>query len=295
MGLNVLGIATCFNRKEKTLNAIWGLRTGNPSLNFSFIITDDNSSDGTAEAISQIKGVTVIKGNGESYYTGGMRLAIAEALDKYSGNPYGYSSWPEAKRAQWDAQVPDFILLFNDDVEFKPGAIEMLIEKYDKKSGRVMVGPTCEEDGVTLSYGGIMRTSNWKPKFKIVKAEDGDIRKVNTFNANCVLIPRDIFVKTGNMDPVYHHSLGDFDYGYMIGKNGGGIYVVSDYVGVCPNNSEAGTWRDNSLPRKERFRKKESIKGVPFKEFYHYILKNYNFPAAVIFSISPYIRILLGK
>lgn len=278
MKTKVLGLATCFNRKEKTVNAIRSLVAGNSEVDFEFIIADDNSRDGTAEALAELEGVTVMHGDGNSYYTGGMRIAIAEALKLIGDNNIS----------------PDYILLFNDDVDFYDGAIDGLIARNNNNRSRIWVGPTCESDGVALSYGGIMRTSNWKPKFKIVKADDYDGLKVNTFNANCVLIPTEIFVKTGNMDPVYHHSLGDFDYGYMTVRQGAEIYVSDEYVGMCPNNSEKGTWRDATMSRKARFKAKESIKGVPFGEFYHYILKNYNFPAAVIFSISPYIRILLG-
>ena len=289
MSVRILGLATCFNRKEKTVNSIKTLRAGNPKLDFEFIIADDNSRDGTAEALGEFDNVIVMHGDGNSYYTGGMRIAIAEALRIFGKDP---------------KNIPDYVLLFNDDVDFYDGAIEGLVERDRKyreeaeKSGectpRVWVGPTCETDGTSLSYGGIARTSNWKPKFKIVRAESYEGLKVNTFNANCVLVPAEMIIKTGNMDKVYHHSLGDFDYGYMIGRRGAEIYVSDEYVGMCPNNSEKGSWRDASLSRKQRFKAKESIKGVPFGEFYHYILKNYNFPAAVIFSISPYIRILLG-
>ena len=278
MKTTVLGLATCFNRKEKTLNAIRSLVEGNENVDFRFIIADDNSKDGTAEALAELNCVEVMHGDGNSYYTGGMRIAMARALELIDAGKLNV----------------DYILLFNDDVDFYDMAIEGLISRNGDTKNRIWVGPTCESDGTSLSYGGIARTSNWKPKFKIVKADAYQGRKVNTFNANCVLIPTNIFVKTGNMDPVYHHSLGDFDYGYMTVKQGAEIYVSDEYVGMCPNNSEKGTWRDAGMSRKARFKAKESIKGVPFKEFYHYILKNYNFPAAVIFSISPYIRILLG-
>lgn len=278
MKTKVLGLATCFNRKDKTVNAVKSLMTGNSNIEFDFIIADDNSKDGTADALAQFENVEVMHGDGNSYYTGGMRIAIARALELIA-----------EKKIE-----PDYVLLFNDDVDFYDGAIDGLVERNSGSVNKIWVGPTCESDGVSLSYGGIARTSNWKPKFKIVKADSYDGLKVNTFNANCVLIPVGIFVKTGNMDPVYHHSLGDFDYGYMTGRHGAEIYVSDEYVGMCPNNSEKGTWRDATMTRRARFKAKESIKGVPFGEFYHYILKNYNFPAAVIFSISPYIRILLG-
>ena len=76
METSVLGIATCFNRREKTLTSLSRLMEGNPSIRFDFIITDDGSTDGTAQALENMENVTVLTGSGSLYYSGGMRLAI---------------------------------------------------------------------------------------------------------------------------------------------------------------------------------------------------------------------------
>ena len=309
----ILALATSYNRKEKTIGAVKALTDGNPSIKFNFIIADDASTDGTAEALAQLENVKVMCGNGSSYYTGGMRIAMAEALSQLGG---------EEPTEGGCVPMPDYVMLFNDDVEFYAGAIEGLLKKENhegnegkagedqaekKEDNIILVGPTCEKDGTTLSYGGVKRKSNFRPKFWKVKAgkagdpEKGELEaenglaEVDTFNANCVLIPTPLFIKTGNMDKKYNHSLGDFDYGYMLRRKGGRIYVSDEYVGICPFNSEEGTWNDTKLKRSERFKKKESVKGVPFGEFFHYLLKNYNVLTAIIYSVSPYIRILLGK
>ena len=47
-----------------------------------------------------------------------------------------------------------------------------------------------------------------------------------------------------------------------------------------------------AIERRERFKKKESIKEVPFGEFFHYLLKNYNLLTAIIYSLTPYVKIL---
>ncbi len=281
--IGIMGLATCYNRKEKTLNAVSGLISGNENIDFSFVITDDNSSDGTAQALEKTGIVTVVKGNGNSFYSGGMRLAMRKALELLESGE----------------KKPDYILLFNDDVEFYDHAIEKLVALSAGKEAAprnvICIGPTCERDGKTLSYGGIARKSDFRPKFRKVKAEGPEGRRVDTFNANCVLIPTELYLKDPVMDGVYNHSLGDFDYGYCLGRKGGELYVSDEYVGICPFNSEKGTWNDTSLGRLERIRKKESIKGVPFGEFFHYLLKNYNLLTAIIYSFSPYVRIMIGK
>ena len=188
--IRILGLMTCYNRKEKTLNALNHLIKGNPEVAFSFVVADDGSTDGTFEALQKIPNLMIVRGDGNLFYSGGMRLAIAEA--KKMNHTF------------------DYCLLFNDDVEFFEYAIMNLCKKDDSV---IWVGPTSDGNG-GLSYGGIVKTSKWRPKTEIVMANTEKGRVCDTFNANCVLIPWKIFEKLDNIDAVYTHSMGDFDYGY---------------------------------------------------------------------------------
>lgn len=267
----ILGLMTCFNRKDKTINSIKKLKE-NRDLEFSFIVADDNSKDGTKETLSSIENVTVLEGNGNLFYSGGMRLAIAEALK---------------------CKDIDYVLLFNDDVEFYDDAIADLVRKAQNEHC-VWVGPTCDTEG-ELSYGGVIKKSRWRPSFEIIKADNEEGYKCDTFNANCVLIPWDLFQALGNMDSFYSHSLGDFDYGFQVNKKGFSAKVSDKYVGVCCDNPTKGGWRDTSLPKKERLKLKESPKGLPRKEWFYYLKKNYSMVTAIIYSLIPYVRILINK
>lgn len=271
MKKTVLGLMTCFNRKEKTIHALEQLIKGNPEIIFSFIVADDGSSDGTYEELKKMPEVTILRGNGSLFYSGGMRLAISEA-----------------KRA---GKVYDYCMLFNDDVDFYPHAIERLCSRED---GSIWVGPTGDEQG-NLSYGGIVKTSGWRPKTEIVMGTDHSGRICDTFNANCVLIPWEIFEKLDNIDEAYTHSMGDFDYGFSAVRKGFTIKVSDEFVGTCPDNPVAVSWRNTELSRKERLKRKESPKGLPGKEWFYYLNKNYNVITAVIYSVIPYLRILMKK
>lgn len=68
-----------------------------------------------------------------------------------------------------------------------------------------------------------------------------------------------------------------------------------EYVGVCNKNSIKGTWADSSLSTRERIKKKESPKGAPCREWFHFMKKNFGLKEAVKYSVSPYVRIMLGK
>ncbi|MBR6850260.1 MAG: hypothetical protein IKM88_08515, partial [Lachnospiraceae bacterium] len=70
---------------------------------------------------------------------------------------------------------------------------------------------------------------------------------------------------------------------------------TADFVGECDDNDVSGSWKDRALDRKTRLKLKEGPKGLPRKDWYHFVRKNYSFPAAVYHSMTPYLRILLGK
>ena len=100
---------TTFNRKEMTKSCIESLVNGNPDIDFRFVITDDNSSDGTDEMLRSLPyKIKVLSGNGNLFWNGGMRKSLAYALlgtEKY-----------------------DYAMLVNDDVRFYENAIEKQLE-----------------------------------------------------------------------------------------------------------------------------------------------------------------------
>lgn len=271
----VLGIFTCFNRREKTKKCLVSLIKKNPTVDFHFIVCDDGSTDGTSEMLKDFSNITTVNGTGSLFYTGGMIQAIKEA-----------------QSGKYDSE---YILLMNDDVEFFDNAIEKLIKQHKglvEPSKSIIVGSTSDYDG-KMTYGGVVYPYKFRMRYK--KYGPGSGVECDTFHANCVLIPREVFRDAGNMDGHYNHSLGDFDYGLKISRAGNKILVSDDYVGYCIIDARKGGWEDTSLPIKERIRKKESFKGVPTKEWFYYACKNFGLIRACFSTISPYLRIFLRK
>ncbi|MBR2794113.1 MAG: glycosyltransferase family 2 protein [Solobacterium sp.] len=269
----ILALATCFNRKERTIRAVKELMEGNPSLSFDFLIVDDGSKDGTGEALRQFDNVTVLEGDGNLFYSGGMRRAIDEAKKR---NDRGY----------------DYCLLFNDDVRFSPHSIEYLAEKRDDV---VWVGPTRHEKGIHI-YSGINRKDSHTPKYIHLMGKDEEGLKCETFNGNCVLIPWKIFMDVPNIPRIYRHSFGDYEYGFGITRKGYEIRVPDQFAGICNEETKKeNSWMDPSLSIGERLKKKESVKGLPFREYFYYLHHNFSLPTAVLYSLSPYVRIFLKK
>lgn len=268
-------ILTCFNRKEKTLKCVESLIKGNPKVKFSFIIVDDQSTDGTVEELKKLEyDIKIKNGNGKLFWSGGMRVGISEYLENDNKSNY--------------------VLLVNDDVEFYDNILKKMIERSIANSDAVVVGATCDDLG-NFTYGALKLNDNRKRGLYYHINPTDEFIQCDTFNANCVLIKSSIIKTIGNFDDIYRHSLADLDYGFTIRRNGYNIISSNKFVGICHRNSTKGTWHDKSLSRLDRIKKKESIKGSPFKQWFYFMNKNFGYVAAVRYSISPYIRILLGK
>ena len=273
---NVTVILTCFNRKEKTITCLKTLTELNPNIQFKFIIVDDASTDGTVEAINKLGLKTkIIRGTGNLYWCGGMRVGIAHYL---KSNP----------------KDQDYCLLVNDDVQFKDRSIETMFDRLANRSDVVIVGATCDDRG-NFTYG-LKCKEKWYKKNITKRIEPSEEEIVGeTCNANCLLIPNAILKKVGNMDKAYTHSLGDYDLGFAMTRQGYKLVSSIDYVGVCNSNLIKGTWVDTSLSRKERLKKKESPKGSPAKEWWHFLVKNFGILSALKYSVIPYIKIMMKK
>lgn len=280
--MNVLAIMTCFNRKDKTVTAIDTLSHGNPGTNITFIAVDDGSTDGTGLKLEELKNsgtsIEIINGDGNLFYSGGMRKGISKAkqmLTPIENNRYPY----------------DAVLLFNDDVMFFEGCLDNILKN---PLDRIYVGPTCDDKG-NLTYGGARYSkAPMSIRCDYIGPDDPD-RLCDTFNANCVIIPSDIFYHMDNIDSKYTHGIGDFDLGLSLSKKGVKIEVVDSYCGICHKNPVKGTYHDTSLPRLERLKKKESPKGLPSKLWFYYLNKNFGPAYAIFYSITPFIKLLLGK
>lgn len=267
---------TCFNRKEKTEKCIKSLEKKNSGINFSFVVVDDNSKDGTFDMLKELSNsydIHILRGNGKLYYSAGMRTGM-EYIKNSTIIDY------------------DYLLMVNDDVAFYEGCVELLLQQSIEKGNSVIVGATCDKSG-NLSYGAIKYIGKGL-RYRTLSILESNI-SCDTFNANCVLIPKRWFINSDIIDSHYRHSLGDFDYGLSLRKCGCNLYTSNFYVGMCNNNSSEKTWGNSNLSIKERLKLKESVKGAPFRPWFYFLKKNFGIVYALIYSFTPYIRICLKR
>ena len=272
----VMILLTCHNRRSHTEDCLDSLLSG-CNAECHIVAVDAGSTDGTVEMLDSYPvengDIRLIRRGPELFWNGGMRVAMNYAA-------------ANCKNA-------DYIMLVNDDVHFYPGALNEMIERLEKYDADAVVGATKAHSG-EQSYGGVKMLSKHLARYELIPPSK-EPAYCDTFNCNALLLTKECFLSTGNLDRAYVHSMGDYDYGMRLKRAGRRVINTADYTGECDDNDIKGSWRDTTLSRSERLKKKEGPKGLPRSDWYHYVRKNYGPAAALWHSITPYVRILLKK
>jgi len=270
-------LLACFNRRAKTLACLHAALDISPAsgVDLSVILVDDGSTDGTASAVVEaFPFVKILTGDGNLYWAGGMRLAMAEA----------------------DRQGADLVLWLNDDTILFPGALDRLIQTWleQVRSGAnpMVVGATCDQAGAVTTYGGVGRGGGWhRLKFWTLPVPDRNPRLCDTMNGNCTLIPMAHVRRLGGIHPVYRHALGDFDFGLRAKAAGIPILLIPGWVGTCDWNSSSHSMQDVSLPLRQRWRLAMGVKGLPPRQWWQFVRTHGGVLAPLAF-VWPYLRLL---
>jgi GT2 family glycosyltransferase len=215
-------LLTCHNRRDKTLqclSAIYSQEGIDADFNIEVFLVDDASTDGTATAIQiQFPLVNIIQGDGNLFWNRGMHLA-----------------WQTATIAK----KFDYYLWLNDDTFLFENAIKILLVQTIEKA--IVCGTTQSIVNPKATYGGYRK----KPDRLLLP--NGTFQECDYFNGNCVLISKEVFDLVGNLDPVFHHAVGDFDYSLRAKKLGIVLYVAPAFIGSCESHTELPKWRSPSV------------------------------------------------
>lgn len=252
-------LMTCFNRKEKTIKCLEALYKNKllTSYSFEIYLVDDGCTDGTNQVVcEQFPDVHVIKGTGNLFWNGGMRLA-----------------WTSALECEFD-----YYIWLNDDSIIYSDALSRMIEAYNqlfvagKKPGAVL-GTMVEPKTKKPTYGGRNCNSRFNPlSFGDVLKPHNTSIECDFVNGNFTLIP-DVSVKEiGILSESFTHGMGDYDYGLRLKKAGLTCWVGPGIYGDCETNSEVGSVKDKSISVKERAIKMNNISQLPpVNEWMHFV------------------------
>lgn len=260
-------LLTCHDRKEKTLKCLHSLYS--TYKNYDTYLVDDGCTDGTPEAVmATFHNVHIIKGNGNLFWSRGM-----------------YTAWKVALKHQYD-----FYLWLNDDTVLYPFFMEYLISSYEKMKGNCIVvgliGNIFNKEEVI--YGGYDST-------KRLITESQYPKEITYMNGNVVLVPKEVVKKIGIIDSVFHHDLGDVDYGLTAIEHGIKVVTSARIIALgYPNNyCRVRKWGTTLC---KRIKKLNSPLGSPLNINFYYRKKHFGLMNALIYcTYLIYINLLPDK
>ena len=171
-------LITCHNRKDTTLLCLGRLFSIRKDIDVYCV--DDNSTDGTADAIrKEFPQVNLIHGDGNLFWSRGMRTAWIEAA---KNKDYDFYFW-----------LNDDLMLYDDCFD------EMLECSRIMEHKAVIAGLVQETTTKSVIYGGYDKSKHLIPA-------NGELNEVFRLNGNFVLVSKYVFEKNGFLDPVYHHD-----------------------------------------------------------------------------------------
>lgn len=279
-----IGVALAsFNRRAKTeacLRALYAAaEVTEGELTLSVVLTDDSSTDGTPEVVRTLfPEVEIIQGSGSLFWAGGMRMALERLY---------------AKRL-------DYYLWLNDDTVLYPCALRGLLATHRAMeiqcgAAGIVVGTTRDAEG-NISYGGMLR----KPRrlgalsFEHVVPADKPIQ-CDTSNGNVVLVSARASDRLGNLDARFRHGMADIDYGLRAKAEKIPVWVMPGYAGSCArDHSKTGSFLDESLSLRRRWKLLISPKGLPFKSWLT-LCRRHSGGLWTLHFIWPYARTILSS
>jgi GT2 family glycosyltransferase len=272
MSLKVIAILACHNRREETIQCLDSYKAAALMAGISpaAVLMDDGSTDGTSEAIAELfPWVEIIVSDGSLYWNGGMRVVFGRAMEIGA----------------------DYYLWLNDDTTLIADALQRLLAIAEKRPLCLLVGSVQDPETKARTYGGLQKVSKLRPlKLNAIEPDKRDVRRCDTFNGNCVLIPKCVVDQVGNLSEEFTHAIGDVDYGLRAKKLGFDSLVAPGFYGKCFRNPPPACFdkRNNLF---HRIKILNSPKGLPPIEWMVYTRRHapYVWP---LYILKLYIRLV---
>lgn len=200
-----------FNRKKFTQDCLMSLQK-QTCKNFTTIVVDDGSTDGTSDMINDnFPDVLLIKTEGNLFWTAATNLGIQLALNKGA----------------------DYIMTLNNDTIATEDFIEKMYCWAKEKPNALMGALALDAYSKKPVYGGeiinwLLNTSS-SVLNKLPKEKQNGLHKVTHFPGRGLWIPKKVFDTIGIFDAQkFPHYFADYDFTYTATRMGFEIYCNYD-------------------------------------------------------------------
>lgn len=230
-------IIASHNRRELTVRAVERAAesASRAGLSIRFVVYDDGSSDGTADALrAMTTPVTVLEGDGTAFWAASMSVAEDHAMR--------------------GARDDDWIVWMNDDILIDLDSLERIHPHLSAHPQSVFVASFHEPGAATISYGGQRRISRIHPLRVKPAPPEHVIAPIDTMNGNLVFVPVSVVKAIGGIDGSFAHAAADTDFGLRCGKQGVPVLLLPGTYGSCARNPVAtgrrlARWRAFTGPK----------------------------------------------
>jgi GT2 family glycosyltransferase len=203
-----------FNRLAFTLNCIASLQAQTVQ-NFTLVICDHGSTDGTTAAINQqFPDVVVINADSSLWWTAAINRSIAYALEK--------------------AQPEDLILTMNNDNEVPKDYLQNLLHNYALFPNAIITSVIHDINTGKLVSSGYRQNWLYATAYPVNFAKDHVVNfpkvvEVTHASGRGTLFPQAVFRELGLFDEQHlPHYLADYDFGFKATRAKYHIYSCLD-------------------------------------------------------------------
>lgn len=215
--MTIFVVIPVHNRKEVTRECLKNL-FNQRNKNFTVIIVDDGSQDGTSEMVTtEFPEAVLLHGDGNLWWTGSMNVGLRYVMGICHSD--------------------DYILALNDDLSFSENYTETMAElaiQYKKTLiGSVIIN---NKDRDTIISGGIHQNP-WNAKRvdlhvgkKRSSFQIGHITEVSLLTGRGVLIPISVFQNHGLYNDKHYKQYGDTELSQRAGRFGYQLIISYDAI-----------------------------------------------------------------
>jgi GT2 family glycosyltransferase len=257
-------LITVFNRIEMTIKCLECFNKAilkTPDTKYEIYMVDDASTDSTWDKISSLfPHINLVRGDGSLYWCRGM-----------------IKSWEASANGNYDA----YLLLNNDSYLFQDALKTMLNNALERNYQSIISGAFRSEVTKESTYGGRLK------KDVAHLSPNGKLQSIELLNGNLVFVPKVVYNKIGMLDSVFHHAIGDYDYGLRAIKAGFEVFLSDQYVGTCELHDKIQGCYDNDVSLFKRFKIFYSPLGDNPIQRFLFLKRHYSlFKAAKAFIIT---------